>query len=81
MSDRLKGVCPLKHVMELVHQAKREWHVPMETGKRMGDAQRGVKNHEYGKKWTGARKERLSLALSKKPVICIETGTVYRNAR
>lgn len=81
MSERLKGKCPPKHVMKLAHQAKRDWHVPLETRKRMGDAQRGSKNHEYGKKKTNEQKLRVSLTLSRKPIKCVETGTIFRNTK
>ena len=81
MSERLKGKCPPKHVMELAHQAKRDWHVPLETRKRMGDAQRCSKNHEYGKKKTNEQKLRVSLTLSRKPIKCVETGAIFRNTK
>ena len=55
-------------------------HHSEETRKKISAALSGEGNHMYGRKHTEERKELLRTK-NAKPVLCVETGVIYRSAR
>ena len=78
MSQVRKGHGPPEWVTAKAHEAKRNWVVPLETRQRMSDAQRGEKNHEYGKPKPQEIIDKLrNNSPRNRRVRCVETGEVF----
>lgn len=78
MSQVRKGKKPPDWVTAKAHEAKRNWAVPLETRKKMSEAQRGAKNHEFGKSKPQDIIDKLREKSPKnRRVRCVETGEVF----
>lgn len=57
-------------------------HHSEETRRKIGDSHRGEKNWNYGKTVSEETREKMRQSGARnKPVLCVETGVIYRSAR